>query len=214
MASSWTVPESDSSASGHLLLTILGPSLLLVYGLYGMVFGGNVPVGRLDDSSRWSGFVAVLASLAIFSAMHWANYTPIWRGQVNPYWLVFFPTFLLFSTSITSLASIALVGYGNERSSEATKMAMLSVTLSGIALSAMLFDGSSTSAEEFRGHFWMTVADLLGTVIGIIFAITAFAVVIWMYERNLAQPKSSPPPTEKEIKHVVELSEKHIGGEE
>ena len=30
MISSWTVPDSDSSAGGHLILTIIAPTLLLV----------------------------------------------------------------------------------------------------------------------------------------------------------------------------------------
>ena len=44
MISSWTVPDSDSSAGGHLILTIFAPTILLAYGIHGMVFGGNVPV--------------------------------------------------------------------------------------------------------------------------------------------------------------------------
>ena len=59
MISSWTVPESDSTAGGHLILTILAPTFLMAYGIHGMIFGGNVPVGRLDPSARWSGMVAV-----------------------------------------------------------------------------------------------------------------------------------------------------------
>ena len=70
LVSSWTVPSSDSTAGGHLLLSILAPSLLLAYGVHGMIFGGNVPVGRLDSSARWSGAMAILASLLIFCLMH------------------------------------------------------------------------------------------------------------------------------------------------
>ena len=215
MVSPWTVPESDSSAGGHLLLTILGPSLLLIYGIYGMIFGGNVPVGRLDETARWSGFVAMFVSLGIFAMMHWwADFTPIWRGQVNPYWLVFLPTFLLFSTSLTSIASIGLVGYGSDRGPEATRLAILSVMFSGFVLFAMLFDGAHTSSEEFRGHLWMSVADIVGTTIGAIVAIGAFAIVIWSYERSLPDPKSTEPPTDDELKQLVELSENHIGGDD
>ena len=52
LVSSWTVPSSDSTAGGHLLLSILAPSLLLAYGVHGMIFGGNVPVGRLEFTLR------------------------------------------------------------------------------------------------------------------------------------------------------------------
>ena len=34
MASQWTVPDSDSSASGHLLLVVIGPILLLAIGSF------------------------------------------------------------------------------------------------------------------------------------------------------------------------------------
>ena len=77
MVSSWTVPDSDSSAGGHLILTIVAPSLLLAYGIHGMVFGGNVPVGRLDSSARWSGTIAVFVSIGIFCLMHWYSFTPV-----------------------------------------------------------------------------------------------------------------------------------------
>ena len=215
MISSWTVPASDSTAGGHLLLSILAPSLLLIYGIHGMIFGGNVPVGRLDSSSRWSGFVAVFISLVIFCMMHWYSFTPLWRnGEVNPYWIVFWPTFLLFATSLSSAAALGLVNYGDNRLSEAIKLAGLSVVITGIALAAMIFDGYQTTADEFRDYLWLATADIFGTVVGISLAIGAFAIVIWSYENSLPLAENSPPPTEEEIKHVVSLAQSHIGGEE
>ena len=215
MVSSWTVPSSDSTAGGHLILFILAPSLLMSYGIYGMIFGGNVPVGRLDSSSRWSGAVAVIMSLAIFCMMHWYSLTPIWRdGTINPYWIVFWPTFLLFSTSLSSAAAVALVTYGDNRLSESLKLACLSITMTGIALSAMVFDGYHTTAEEFRDYLWLSAADIFGTLVGISLAIGAFAIVIWSYEKSLPIPESSNPPTKEEIKHVVSIAMSHIGGEE
>ena len=67
MISSWTVPSSDSTAGGHLLLSITAPSLLLAYGVHGMIFGGNVPVGRLDSSARWSGSLAIFMTFRTLS---------------------------------------------------------------------------------------------------------------------------------------------------
>ena len=214
MASPWTVPESDSSAGGHLLLSILGPSLLMAYGLHGMIFGGYVPVGRLDSSARWSGFVAVATAIAIFCLMHWSSWTPVWRGDVNPFWLAFWPTFLMFSTSLCAMAALALVGFGEDRFKEALQLTTISVIMAGIALFAIIFDGSSTSADEFRGHLWLAAADILGTVIGIVVAIAAFAIVIWGYESSLPEPENAAPPTEKEIAHAIEIASRHIGGEE
>lgn len=215
LISAWTVPSSDSSAAGHLLLSILAPSLLLAYGIHGMVFGGNVPVGKLDSTARWSGAIAVAISIIILCLMHWYNFTPLWRdGQINPYWIVFWPTFLLFSTALCSTAAIALAGFGDNRGSEAMKLALLSVLMLGIAISAMLFDGYLTTADEFREYLWLAAADIFGTVVGVGSAIAAFALVIWSYEKSLPAPGNSPPPSDDEIKHVVALANSHIGGEE
>lgn len=213
--SSWTVPSSDSTAAGHLLLSVLAPSLLLSYGIHGMIFGGNVPVGKLDSTARWSGTFAVFISLTILCLMHWYNFTPLWRdGEINPYWIVFWPTFLLCSTSLCSASALALVSFGDNRLSESMRLASLSVMMAGIALSAMIFDGYLTTSEEFRDYLWLAAADILGTVIGVMLAIGAFAIVIWSYEKSLPIPNNSPPPSKDEIKHVVSIAESHIGGEE
>jgi len=215
MISSWTVPDSDSSAGGHLILTIFAPTILLAYGIHGMVFGGNVPVGRLDPSARWSGTFAVFASIGIFCLMHWYSFTPVWRdGTVNPYWIVFLPTFLLFSTSLCSMSSVALIIYGENRSSDAGKLATLSLLMIVITLAAMIFDGYLTTADQFRDYLWLSAADIFGTMVGISTAIGAFAIVIWSYEKSLPIPESSPPPNAEEIEHVVSLARSHIGGEE
>lgn len=215
MVSSWTVPDSDSTAGGHLLLTIIAPTLLLAYGVHGMVFGGNVPVGRLDSSARWSGTFAVFVSICIFCLMHWYSFTPVWRnGEVNPYWIVFWPTFLLFSTSLSSASAVALVTFGDDRFKESMRLAGLSILMTGIALAAMIFDGYLTTADQFRDYLWLSAADIFGTVVGLSLAIGALSVVIWSYEKSLPIPESSPPPTEEEIQHVVSLALSHIGGEE
>ena len=215
MVSSWTVPDSDSSAGGHLILSIAAPTLLLAYGIHGMVFGGNVPVGRLDSSARWSGTIAVFVSIGIFCLMHWYSFTPVWRdGDVNPYWIVFWPTFLLFSTSLCSASAVALATYGDDRLNESLKLASLTILMTGIALCAMIFDGYLTTADQFRDYLWLSAADIFGTVVGSSLAIGALAIVIWSYERSLPVPQSSHPPTEKEIEHVVSLAISHIGGEE
>jgi len=215
LISSWTVPSSDSTAAGHLLLSIMAPSLLLAYGIHGMVFGGNVPVGKLDNTARWSGSLAVIISIVIFCLMHWYSFTPLWRnGEVNPYWIVFWPTFLLFSTSLCSVASFALISFGDNRVSESIKLASISVIMTGVALAAIIFDGYLTTAEDFRDYLWLAAADIIGTVVGVTAAIGAFAIVIWSYERSLPPPANSLPPSDEEIKHVVELATSHIGGEE
>lgn len=215
MASSWTVPNSDSSAAGHLLLWITAPTILLCYGMHGAIFGGNVPVGRLDPSARYSGYGAVFLSLLILCLMHWSSLTPLWRNEeINPYWIVFWPTFLLFSTSLLSLAALALVSYGEDRGPEAVKLAAFSVLMAGIAIAGITFDGNKIAAEQFQDYLWLAAADIFGSLIGATIALGVFAAVIWGHEKSLPVPSNTEPPTNDEIKHVVNLAKKHIVGEE
>ncbi|DAC31693.1 MAG TPA: hypothetical protein HA327_00985, partial [Candidatus Poseidoniaceae archaeon] len=52
LSSPWTVPESPSSAIGHLLGFIAGPAILILLGLFNIAYSGNVPVGKLSDGNR------------------------------------------------------------------------------------------------------------------------------------------------------------------
>jgi len=93
--SPWTVPESPSIAAGHLVGFLIGPAALLLAGLYLVAFSGNVAVGKLPKSDRRLGVMAFLIGFVWFTGMHWWNLTPSLDGEVNRYWLVFWPTFLL-----------------------------------------------------------------------------------------------------------------------
>ena len=147
--------------------------------------------------------------------MHWYSFTPVWRnGEVNPYWIVFWPTFLLFSTSLCSTSAVALATFGDDRLNESLKLAILSILMTGIALAAMIFDGYLTTADQFRDYLWLSAADIFGTIVGSTLAIAALAIVIWSYEKSLPIPEPSPPPTDEEIEHVVSMALSHIGGEE
>ena len=68
--SPWTVPSSPSSAIGHLIGFIIGPSALLLLGIYLIIFSGNVPVGKLPSSDRKMGLISVLISLIWLSLIH------------------------------------------------------------------------------------------------------------------------------------------------
>ena len=107
-----------------------------------------------------------------------------------------------------------MASYGENRLNESINLAILSVTMAGIALAAMIFDGYLTTSTEFRDYLWLAAADIFGTIVGISLAIAAFAIVIWAYENSLPLPENSPPPTEDEIEHVVALAKNHIGGDE
>ena len=95
MATPWTLPFSPSSAFGHLLGSLVGPSVLLGVGFYLITFSGNVPVGQLSRADRNTGVVMVLTGVLWLEAMHWWELTPTYPGEVNRYWLIFWPTMLL-----------------------------------------------------------------------------------------------------------------------
>ena len=102
-----------------------------------------------------SGAIAVFFSLVIFCMMHWYSLTPLWRdGEVNPYWIVFWPTFLLFSTSLCSASAVALATYGDNRFPESLKLASLSILMTGIALAAMPspLKSKKTAAKSAAGR--------------------------------------------------------------
>ena len=108
VASPWTVPTSPSSEAGHLLGFIVGPSALLLVGLYLVSFSGNVPVGRLPKSARRLGVMSFIIGFVWFIGMHWWDLTPSLNGEVNRYWLVFWPTFLLLLSCLCSGAALCL----------------------------------------------------------------------------------------------------------
>ena len=117
--------------------------------------------------------------------MHWYSFTPIWRdGDVNPYWIVFWPTFLLFSTSLCSASAVALATYGDNRFPRIFETRNVSILMTGIALAAMIFDGYLTSAAQFRDYLWLSAADIFGTLLGLSLAVGALSVVIWSYEKS------------------------------
>ncbi len=214
LSSPTTVPESDSSAVGKLLLDLLIPSAALLGGLYIIIFTGNVPVQRISKTYRPLGFLLVLFSIACLCIMHWHSFTPMWRGQANPYWIIFWPTFLLSSASFTALFSMVLVTIGREREKNSIHLFLISVSTTLITLLAMSYDGNVTTAEQFRNYLWMAAADIFGIIIGCLMAILAFTIVIASYEKSMPEPTQTSPPTKEEWNHVESVISRHLGGVE
>ena len=215
LSSPWTVPDSPSSAVGHLFGFILGPSILMLVGLFKVAYSGNVPVGRLPSSDR--NFGAILFALGILwlSLMHWWEITPtLSSGELNPYWLIFLPNFLLSLSSISMAAGLAMIVYGDSRDKESKYLFGMSLFSILFLLCAMNFDSSNIESTEFRKYVWLSIADIIGIAIGSILAIFSFASVIFVYEKSLPKPKSIPAPTEEELSRVSRIIKENIGGEE
>ncbi len=214
-ASPWTVPSSPSTDAGHLLGSIIGPCMMMVIGMYLIAFSGNVPVGKLPQSDRRLGFLLAAAGFSWLAGMHWWILTPqLSPGVVNPYWYVFWPTFLLLTSCLASFSATALLLIGDERKTEASLM----YGLSGVSLLMMLvglnLDGPEMSSEEFRIHLGLATADLLGILLGCLLSILAFASVIFLYERSLPKPQTVAPPSNDELEFAASVIANHIGGEE
>lgn len=214
LLSPWTVPSSPSSEAGHLLGFIVGPSALLLVGLYLIAFSGNVPVGRLPKSDRRLGVAATMIGFVWFASMHWWNLTPTLNGEVNRYWLVFLPTFLLLLTCLCSGAALCLRVIGLQRSTEAKVLWFLSGFVFLMLVLAMTIDGHSVDSASFRYHLWLAGSDLLGTAIGLSISILVFGLVIYWHERGLPEPQSVNPPTGKELDFVANIVAANLGGGE
>jgi hypothetical protein len=213
MASQWTVPDSDSSASGHLLLVVIGPILMLGVGSFMAIFGGPVPVGRLPSVARPAGYFSIALGLAWLVALHLVQ-SPLWRGEVNPYWMVWWAVFLLALCLVgTSLAQIVYL-FGDERGRTAANVGIFGLVSGGFLLAMMFNDGAQISALQMRSQIWLATADLLGTIAGILSAVLAFAIVITLYERSLTAIEPTAPLSEAEKQRVSEIIFDNLGGEE
>jgi hypothetical protein len=213
IASQWTVPDSDSSASGHLLLVVIGPILLLGIGSFMAIFGGPVPVGRLPPVARPAGYFSIAMGLAWLLALHMVQ-SPLWRGEVNPYWMVWWAVFLLaLCLAGTSLAQVVYL-FGDNRGRTAANVGIFGLGSGGVLLVMMFNDGAQISALQMRSQIWLAAADLLGTIAGILMAVLAFAIVITLYERSLSEIEPAAPLSEAEKQRVSDIIFDNIGGED
>ena len=213
--SPWTVPTSPSSAAGHLLGAIIGPCMLIILGIYLISFSGNVPVGKLPRSDRRLGVLMTGAGFVWLAGMHWWILTPqLSPDEVNPYWYIFWPTFILLTSCLASCSAVTLLTIGDRRKAESNAMLVVSALSVVVLLLGLNIDGPLVRADEFREHLWLAVADMSGIVAGSLLSILMFAFVIYSYERSLPPPKTIEPPTKSELQQVSTLLRTHLGGEE
>ena len=213
--SPWTVPSSPSSAAGHLLGAIIGPCMLILLGIYLIAFSGNVPVGKLPRSDRRLGVLMSGAGFVWLAGMHWWILTPqLSPDEVNPYWYIFWPTFILLTSCLASCSAVTLLTIGDSRKAESNAMFVVSALSMVILLLGLNIDGPLVQASEFREHLWLAVADMAGIAVGSLLSIIVFAFVIYTYERSLPPPKTIEPPTATELDQVSLLLQNHLGGEE
>jgi hypothetical protein len=211
--SPWTVPTSPSSSIGHLIGFIVGPSSLLLIGIYLLTFSGNVPVGKLPSSDRKLGAFCLILGSLWFSLMQWGEFTPIYEGsEVNRFWLIFFPTFILMICCLSSVLSISMLIIGEERQKESKVMTSISLISMVLIVCGLTIHGENISSETFANYFWLSVSDLFGILVGTSLSIFIFGFVIYVYERSIGEPDSVPPPTSEELSQASEKIALNIGG--
>ena len=102
------IPQSESPSDGDAAMVkgreIVGRSTA---GFIGAIFTAD---SRAD---RKIGVVMVLTGVLWLEAMHWWELTPTYPGEVNRYWLIFWPTMLLGVLAFAAGAA-ALVGLVGE----------------------------------------------------------------------------------------------------
>jgi len=215
LATPWTIPFSPSSAYGHLLGSIIGPTVLLGVGFYQIAFSGHVPVGRLSKGDRNTGIIMVIIGVLWIEAMHWFVFTPVYPNEVNRYWLIFWPTLLLFGLAC-STGAYAMVGIvGDERHQERRLMLVLTVFFSALIVLGASLDGPNVNHERFAIELLLSGADLFGVAVGAAFSVVLFALVMLIYEAQQPAPHRLAPPTTEQLQQAATTIATHVsGGEE
>ena len=211
LATPWTLTFSPSSAFGHFLGSILGPSVLLGVGLYNIAFSGHVPVGRLTEGDKRAGFAMVLIAMLWFEGMHWWVLTPTYPDEINRYWLIFWPTLLLLTASSSFVAYSIVKIVGDDRNQEQRLLLVLFGFTSLLVLLGLLRDGPNVETAQFAEEFWLAGADVFGLMVGAALAILLFAFVLAIYEAQQPLPKQLDPPTTKQLQEAAKHIAKHVG---
>ncbi len=188
-----TVPESPSTELSQLSWYILPVALLLFFGLYMTSFSGNVVVGKINSNYKYVGISLIFVSILAMILLQFYSLAPRFpdsSGQINKYWLIFWPTFLI--------SGIGLSAFGFVLSENKKAMSICIVFFTGMFIVSSAIDGSEISARMFREILWLAGADLLGLLVGSVLSIAVFALVIFAYERNLPSPPKMDEPTEEE----------------
>ncbi len=107
-----------------------------------------------------------------------------------------------------------MLSFGDSRTSESKYLFGTSLVSFVFLICAMNIDSTNIDAVGFREYVWLSIADLIGIVIGSVLAIICSASVIYFYENTLPKPKSIDAPTTEELSKISQVILDNIGGEE
>ena len=213
-----TVPSSPSAASSAMFVSIFPSVILMLGGLYLALFSGNVPVRRFKPAFRPVGLLMFLIGFALFESIHWHDNSLIpsamWDGEINRFWMIFRPTFLLALSSFL-LAGGYFVNLVGQRISQTSRILYVTGAISLLLLiTSILFDGSNTTSDEFHNSVLLSVSDILGFLSGIGLTVLLFGLTIWQYERKRPALNQLPPPTKSQLEQAASIIQENIGGDD
>ena len=154
----------------------------------------------------------VLTGVLWLEAMHWWELTPTYPGEVNRYWLIFWPTMLLGVLAFGAGAA-ALVGLvGEDRQQEQRLMTLLAAFSGLLLLLGAFLDGPNVNHDQFAIEVVLAAADLFGVMVGAAIAVLVFALVLGVYESQQPAPHRLAPPTTEQLAQASKVIASNISG--
>ena len=212
LASPWTITGSDSSAFGHLLGVLIGPLVLILLGMYNIIFSIQPGTFQIAKNERTLGQIMLLIGIFWLLAFHWIGYTPSYNSEINRYWIIFLTTILILSPLLFFAFAILVSILGHERKKVSWFMGFIGFLAFQILIISMLLDGFSISSIDFSQHLAVGLLEIIGYGIGFLLAAIVFSVVISLYEKSLPMMAQLEPPNQEELKYARDIIKLHLEG--
>lgn len=206
----------DSSIEGwslHLLISLIGPIIAMLFGIWFTLFSGPIPVAPLPRSVRPFGFVLMILSAVWFAWMLFEA-RPVIDGVANPWWQHFVTSFLTVMVVVAGFAAAFALIMGDSRFKEAFVMALISIT-SFLLLIYLLADGTNSDDPVYwRSASWGALGDLGGMLFGGGIALMIFITFVWLGEKRMGVPEPVEPLNEDETTTIREILSTNTGVDE
>ena len=193
----------------HLLLSILGPTLLAGVGCLIALFSGPIPVAPLPRGLRPVGFVMILGSIIWFMFMLFES-RPFLGGLENPWWQHLVTSLLTTAVICSGFAAAFALVMGDHRANEGALMGTMSIS-AFVLLIYLLAQGTTSDDPVFwRAASWGALGDLAGLLVGGLAALGVFIMLVWLGERNQPVPGPVEPLSDEERERISEILERHV----
>lgn len=190
-------PLETAEAVIHLVI----PTSIYLFGSCLAIFGGTSPVGPIPKNWRIAGFMLMFISTGwiIIQSLQ-PEILPIQTAKMND---VSISSLLIGTTILGATGTTVVLSLADKR----WNAAIITTALSIISI-AILAQLSTEKSEYIRD----SLQTIIGTIIGVIFALWVTFHVIVLIEKYAALPKSTEPITDEEKVLVKRHLEANIGG--